>query len=970
MISQEEVCIWFKNLEGYSRIELMCALLDSCLPLELRFLGTYLEYSAGKHYTHLQKWEKDANKSSLWLNGDKEDGFSNKTFRRKFCIFLALLHSHNRSIAVKLFDVLNEWEYISESEDSSSEQASSLSTKPKMNNVKKSFSDNVSFYNEMRLLFSMASLHPALDFSQRSNLRDKKVKFSADCKRPSRLSSSESTHNDENTKEESIKETQIHLNVSGNVTQADDKDESCDSGCKSVSSKPFVTPSVVSTTVSITSSVPTSTSITEPNASPIIPLTESDIISTVPLVSRNTAVPVTVQNVQQLSLLDNIYQMPPYRTPPMLLSRSAGGIHRPLEPQIPIQVNIPLQPVHCVVNNQQFIQNNISVHANNTPKSLSGNVFSPPDKMNETVLPNKHTLHKTNQVQTSISMVSSNVYTPRTLDSLSGMNFIPMATRKPFSGPPYGRFSKLVHHVGNDDSSLPSHVYSVSILKDPATSLSTITSIPTYSINRRCLSESDAHDKMNGSQEHLQNIINQQPVTYTTQMITVDQKTDSSNAKFQQYFNPLPTAYGSSPVYLSKYNHNFHQTLLNNNNANITENSVPNHTLFAYDSQHQQPPLQKHPVYTQQQQQQTQSSSNRVVSTNPIISQTLLPQQQKPLLAVSTNEDNQQPLLSPIKTLPTGLNGTYISGYFDSKGIRPNVLHELHHKYELSVNKNEQNAIVSPTKSLSIPAQPGARRPSSSEGKWPPDIIESPCSSPSQSPNCCSPVHSPSSRRKENHDIYSSTANWLKSIRLHKYSDILENYSFGKMKEMNEEDFKSIGLTMGASNKIKHQIDLLVSRGLKEFGNPENLINPDLPQSSGGSSNVSPASISPVGTKYLNAGVIQHNSSQTFNTPFGDDIEKEENPIPEASSSQAGVIEANHIDSDDEVFPTRRRSEQATCYNCGHVGHYGDECTEQTMESLTYIRYSFQLDYSRNTPDVSKNSTDSSTTTTSDSINR
>ena len=86
MISQEEVCIWFKNLEGYSRIELMCALLDSCLPLELRFLGTYLEYSAGKHYTHLQRWEKDANKSSLWLNGDKEDKFSDKTFRRKFCI--------------------------------------------------------------------------------------------------------------------------------------------------------------------------------------------------------------------------------------------------------------------------------------------------------------------------------------------------------------------------------------------------------------------------------------------------------------------------------------------------------------------------------------------------------------------------------------------------------------------------------------------------------------------------------------------------------------------------------------------------------------------------------------------------------------------------------------------------------------------------------------------------------------------
>ena len=177
MITQEEVCVWFKNLEGYSRIELMCALLDSCLPLELRFLGTYLEYSAGKHYTHLQKWEKDANKTSTWLT-DKED-FFNKDFRRKFCIFLALLHSHNRSIAVKLFDVLNKWERCINSElDKKSDTNINSKRKQEEN------SDKVSFYNEMRLLFSMASLHPALDFAQRAKLRNKKENFASSCQKP------------------------------------------------------------------------------------------------------------------------------------------------------------------------------------------------------------------------------------------------------------------------------------------------------------------------------------------------------------------------------------------------------------------------------------------------------------------------------------------------------------------------------------------------------------------------------------------------------------------------------------------------------------------------------------------------------------------------------------------------------------------------------------------------------------------
>lgn len=189
MISQEEVCIWFKNLEACSRIDLMCALLDSCLPLELRFLGTYLEYSAGKHYLHLLKWEKEANKTSSWFSSDD---FSNTEFRKRFCLFLALLYSHNRTIAIKLFDVLEKWEL------SPSENCEPSQEKKEMIDLDKEFSsgDNNTvnsknkqiddttdkcFYNEMKLLFNMACLHPAFDFLQRSKLRKKKDKFNSSC---------------------------------------------------------------------------------------------------------------------------------------------------------------------------------------------------------------------------------------------------------------------------------------------------------------------------------------------------------------------------------------------------------------------------------------------------------------------------------------------------------------------------------------------------------------------------------------------------------------------------------------------------------------------------------------------------------------------------------------------------------------------------------------------------------------------
>lgn len=179
MISQEEVFIWFKDLEGHSRIELMCALLDSCLPLELRFLGTYLEYAAGKHYTHLQKWEKDANVSSSLFSATN---LSDTKIRRRLCIFLALLHSHNREVAMKLFGILSMYECFATFDNS--ENTGPIDGNNDNANSANSDIDwsEITSRNEMRLLLTMASLHPAFDFDQRQNLRKKMEKFNSKCK--------------------------------------------------------------------------------------------------------------------------------------------------------------------------------------------------------------------------------------------------------------------------------------------------------------------------------------------------------------------------------------------------------------------------------------------------------------------------------------------------------------------------------------------------------------------------------------------------------------------------------------------------------------------------------------------------------------------------------------------------------------------------------------------------------------------
>ena len=153
MLYKEEVCQWFRNLGGPRRIDLLSGLLQMCLPLEIRFLGSCVEDLARRNYHFLREAEikaNDINEIKTLLN------LFDEVTRSKLNIYLALLHSSNTVCSSALYNTLTCIEPLHQW---------ALSNLP--NNTK------MRFVEEIVLLYTMAAHHPAFTFNQRQVLFEK-----------------------------------------------------------------------------------------------------------------------------------------------------------------------------------------------------------------------------------------------------------------------------------------------------------------------------------------------------------------------------------------------------------------------------------------------------------------------------------------------------------------------------------------------------------------------------------------------------------------------------------------------------------------------------------------------------------------------------------------------------------------------------------------------------------------------------
>lgn len=184
-LNKETVFEWFGlHLNPARRIEFMCGLLHMCQPLELRFLGSYLEDLARKDYQVLRDFEFRANSpNELGVLTDLMD----PVVMSKLLVCLSLLGSDSRECAGILFRILSHLDpaLLYKNCDYSrppfrdAQHPSSHAPCPDGNVYGGSehscgFAPNeasAGALEQLALLFTMTSLHPAFHFHQREKVR-------------------------------------------------------------------------------------------------------------------------------------------------------------------------------------------------------------------------------------------------------------------------------------------------------------------------------------------------------------------------------------------------------------------------------------------------------------------------------------------------------------------------------------------------------------------------------------------------------------------------------------------------------------------------------------------------------------------------------------------------------------------------------------------------------------------------------
>ncbi|KAL1124257.1 hypothetical protein AAG570_002027 [Ranatra chinensis] len=149
MVCKKDVVAWFKNLKSYKRTDLMCSLLNLCLPFELRFLGTCLEDLGKRDFHELRQAENDANHPAE-INSPDLQAISGHRARTKLALYVSLLYSCNYTCSKGIFRI--------------------LAKNDEIENLLKTNSLTEEVLEDLLLVYTLALNHPAFSYEQKLTL--------------------------------------------------------------------------------------------------------------------------------------------------------------------------------------------------------------------------------------------------------------------------------------------------------------------------------------------------------------------------------------------------------------------------------------------------------------------------------------------------------------------------------------------------------------------------------------------------------------------------------------------------------------------------------------------------------------------------------------------------------------------------------------------------------------------------------
>ena len=141
-----EILRSFHMMPTCDRLDLICRLLRGCVPYELRFLGTVILDATRAEMKSFAATETTANQVNHYA-GFKDSGLTHAVCE-KLCCALAVVHAHNHPVAEAVFGLLDNPQALQLYDETT----------------------DLKVADDIRLLYVMATHHPALSYNQRQHL--------------------------------------------------------------------------------------------------------------------------------------------------------------------------------------------------------------------------------------------------------------------------------------------------------------------------------------------------------------------------------------------------------------------------------------------------------------------------------------------------------------------------------------------------------------------------------------------------------------------------------------------------------------------------------------------------------------------------------------------------------------------------------------------------------------------------------